>query len=122
VTDLAWSPEDRYLASVGLDSQVLIWSGYTLGAPGLLQNNNLLNKERSYCYFKNEYAELISITDLSRVFVGIRLESSWRHSLTIAASKFGAQRIGNLKLKFESLSKTLPGVRFSDDSGEFACS
>ena len=32
VTDLAWSPEDRYLASVGLDSQVLIWSGYTLGA------------------------------------------------------------------------------------------
>ena len=31
VTDLAWSPEDRYLASVGLDSQVLIWSGYTLG-------------------------------------------------------------------------------------------
>jgi protein HIRA/HIR1 len=33
VTDIAWSPEDRYLASVGLDSQVLIWSGYTLGAP-----------------------------------------------------------------------------------------
>jgi len=33
VTDLAWSPEDRYLASVGLDSQVLIWSGYTLGGP-----------------------------------------------------------------------------------------
>ncbi|KAI0280436.1 WD40 repeat-like protein [Russula aff. rugulosa BPL654] len=30
VTDLAWSPEDRHLASVGLDSQVLIWSGYTL--------------------------------------------------------------------------------------------
>jgi len=30
VTDLAWSPEDRFLASVGLDSQVLIWSGYTL--------------------------------------------------------------------------------------------
>ena len=33
VTDLAWSPEDRYLASVGLDSQVLIWSGFTLGRP-----------------------------------------------------------------------------------------
>ncbi|KAF8911743.1 WD40-repeat-containing domain protein [Mucidula mucida] len=30
VTDLAWAPEDRYLASVGLDSQVLIWCGYTL--------------------------------------------------------------------------------------------
>lgn len=33
VTDLAWSPEDRYIASVGLDSQVLIWSGFTLGEP-----------------------------------------------------------------------------------------
>ena len=32
VTDLAWSPGDRYLASVGLDSQVIIWCGFTLGA------------------------------------------------------------------------------------------
>ena len=31
VTDLAWSPGDRYLASVGLDSAVMIWCGYTLG-------------------------------------------------------------------------------------------
>ncbi|OSX63696.1 hypothetical protein POSPLADRAFT_1065767 [Postia placenta MAD-698-R-SB12] len=30
VTDIAWSPGDRYLATVGLDSQVLIWCGYTL--------------------------------------------------------------------------------------------
>ncbi|OCH87135.1 WD40 repeat-like protein [Obba rivulosa] len=30
VTDIAWSPEDRYLATAGLDSQVLIWCGYTL--------------------------------------------------------------------------------------------
>ncbi|KAI0084762.1 WD40 repeat-like protein [Irpex rosettiformis] len=30
VTDLAWSPGDRYLASVGLDSQVIIWCGFTL--------------------------------------------------------------------------------------------
>lgn len=30
VTDLAWSPGDRYLASVGLDSQVFIWCGFTL--------------------------------------------------------------------------------------------
>ncbi|THH08803.1 hypothetical protein EW145_g2454 [Phellinidium pouzarii] len=30
VTDLAWSPDDRYLASTGLDSKVLIWCGYTL--------------------------------------------------------------------------------------------
>ena len=31
VTDLAWAPEDRYLASVGLDSKVIVWCGYTLG-------------------------------------------------------------------------------------------
>ncbi|KAJ8519415.1 hypothetical protein ONZ45_g3630 [Pleurotus djamor] len=30
VTDVAWSPRDRYLASVGLDSMVMIWCGYTL--------------------------------------------------------------------------------------------
>ncbi|KAH8817594.1 histone transcription regulator 1 [Flagelloscypha sp. PMI_526] len=30
VVDVAWSPEDRYLASVGLDSAVMIWCGYTL--------------------------------------------------------------------------------------------
>ncbi|PPQ65112.1 hypothetical protein CVT24_003003 [Panaeolus cyanescens] len=30
VTDVAWSPGDRYLASVGLDSAVIIWCGYTL--------------------------------------------------------------------------------------------
>ncbi|KAI0777359.1 WD40 repeat-like protein [Trametes elegans] len=30
VTDVAWSPGDRYLASVGLDSAVLIWCGFTL--------------------------------------------------------------------------------------------
>ncbi|KAG8988475.1 HIR complex subunit [Tulasnella sp. JGI-2019a] len=30
VADLAWHPKDRYLASVGLDSKVIIWCGYTL--------------------------------------------------------------------------------------------
>ncbi|GJJ10789.1 hypothetical protein Clacol_005017 [Clathrus columnatus] len=30
VTDLAWAPEDRYLASVGLDSKVIVWCGLTL--------------------------------------------------------------------------------------------
>ncbi|KAG6829748.1 hypothetical protein H0H92_003624 [Tricholoma furcatifolium] len=36
VTDVAWAPQDRYLASVGLDSQVLIWCGYTLGEHEML--------------------------------------------------------------------------------------
>ncbi|KAF8136971.1 histone transcription regulator 1 [Boletus edulis] len=31
VVDIAWAPDDRYLASVGLDSKVIIWCGYTLG-------------------------------------------------------------------------------------------
>jgi protein HIRA/HIR1 len=31
VTDVAWSPGDKYLASVGLDSMVIIWCGFTLG-------------------------------------------------------------------------------------------
>ncbi|PFH50533.1 hypothetical protein AMATHDRAFT_144901 [Amanita thiersii Skay4041] len=30
VTDVAWSPGDRYLASVGLDSTIFIWCGFTL--------------------------------------------------------------------------------------------
>ena len=30
VTDIAWAPNDRYLASVGLDSVIYIWCGYTL--------------------------------------------------------------------------------------------
>lgn len=29
VTDLAWSEEDEYIATVGLDSLVFIWSGTT---------------------------------------------------------------------------------------------
>lgn len=38
VTDLAWAPEDRYLASVGLDSVILVWCGYTLGEPDLFEH------------------------------------------------------------------------------------
>lgn len=30
MTDLAWAPNDRYLASVGLDSTVIVWCGYSL--------------------------------------------------------------------------------------------
>lgn len=30
VTDVAWSPGDRFLASVGLDSAVMVWCGFTL--------------------------------------------------------------------------------------------
>jgi hypothetical protein len=71
-------------------------------------------------FLKNEYAKSISITALSRASVGTRLGSFWQHSLTTAASKFGAQWIGNWKLRFENLSRILLEVPFSDDSGELS--
>ncbi len=66
---------------------------------------------------KNECAKLISITVLSRAFVGILLESFWRLSLMTAVSKSGAQWIGNWRLRLENLSRILLGVPFFDDSG-----
>ena len=39
---MAWSPDDRYLASVGLDSQIIIWCGFTLGANNLFSVQRLL--------------------------------------------------------------------------------
>ena len=45
VVDIAWAPEDRYLASVGLDSKVLIWCGYTLGK----YPTTLRLRARSHC-------------------------------------------------------------------------
>ncbi|KAG9311673.1 WD40-repeat-containing domain protein [Chiua virens] len=40
VVDVAWAPEDRYLASVGLDSKVIIWCGYTLERIRKLDQHN----------------------------------------------------------------------------------
>ncbi|KAF8841980.1 histone transcription regulator 1 [Paxillus ammoniavirescens] len=40
VTDIAWAPEDRYLASVGLDSNVIVWCGYTLERIRKLDQHN----------------------------------------------------------------------------------
>ncbi|KAI6021803.1 histone transcription regulator 1 [Pisolithus microcarpus] len=40
VTDIAWAPEDRYLASVGLDSRVIVWCGYTLERIRKLDQHN----------------------------------------------------------------------------------
>jgi hypothetical protein len=108
------------LRGSGFSSVDLEWF-YPRYASSIAKKNCLFNMERLYRYLKNEYAELISTMDLSKAFVGIRLGSSWQLNLTIVVSKFGAQRTGNLKLKFESLSKTLPGARFSDDSGELDC-
>ncbi|KAF9226375.1 WD40 repeat-like protein [Gyrodon lividus] len=40
VTDIAWAPEDRYLASVGLDSKVIVWCGFTLERIRKLDQHN----------------------------------------------------------------------------------
>ncbi|KAH0834880.1 histone transcription regulator 1 [Lanmaoa asiatica] len=40
VVDIAWAPEDRYLASVGLDSNIIIWCGYTLERLRKLDQHN----------------------------------------------------------------------------------
>ncbi|KAH7882376.1 histone transcription regulator 1 [Phlebopus sp. FC_14] len=40
VTDVAWAPEDRYLASVGLDSKVIVWCGFTLERIRKLDQHN----------------------------------------------------------------------------------
>ncbi|KAG8216509.1 histone transcription regulator 1 [Butyriboletus roseoflavus] len=40
VVDIAWAPEDRFLASVGLDSKVLIWCGFTLERIRKLDQHN----------------------------------------------------------------------------------
>ena len=39
---MSWAPNDRYLASVGLDSKVIIWCGFTLGAYGSKHLSNTL--------------------------------------------------------------------------------
>lgn len=118
VTDLAWSPEDRYLASVGLDSQVLIWSGYTLGGLFSIIDPSPFHHDMAVLPSKNEYAESISTMVSSRVFAGTQLGSFWQRSPTIAVSKSGVQWIGNSRLRFENLSKILLEAPFSDDSGE----
>jgi len=76
--------------------------------------------EWPYSPSKSEYAELINTTVSSREFVGTRLGSFWQRNLMIAVSKFGVQRIGNLRPRFENHSKILPEAPFSEDSGELA--
>ena len=122
MTDLAWSPEDRYLASVGLDSQVLIWSGYTLGAPFNIVDQSSFHHDMAILPSKNESAESINTMVSSRVFAGTQLGSFWQRSPTIAVSKSGVQWIGSSRLRFENLSRILLEAPFSDDSGETATS
>jgi WD40 repeat protein len=72
VTDVAWSPGDRFLASVGLDSAVMVWCGFTLGIPHIPLS--LLHSLTSL--YQNVYANSTYIKALSRVCVGTLLENS----------------------------------------------
>lgn len=72
VTDLAWSPGDRYLASVGLDSKVIIWCGYTLGPSPLSPLFVVLPP------LKHPYRASSKIGPTSRVRKGRLLGPCWR--------------------------------------------
>lgn len=89
VTDVAWAPEDRYLASVGLDSKVLIWCGYTLGAHYFRFLHNVsMTALQSVCISS------INTKDSSRAYVGIQSGNFLLLSLMTGLSKFGALAIG----------------------------
>ncbi|KZO90530.1 WD40 repeat-like protein [Calocera viscosa TUFC12733] len=40
VSDLAWSPQDRFLASVSVDSSVIVWDGYSFDRVAKLNGHN----------------------------------------------------------------------------------
>lgn len=69
VTGLAWSTGDRYLASVSLDSVVMIWDGFTLG------NRFEVSLYRVLLSLQTEFRSWISIPALLRVYVGTQLEN-----------------------------------------------
>ena len=103
VTDVAWSPGDRYLASVGLDSAVLVWCGYTLGV--LFPSYSvMLHCERAA---QNVYAKSTSTKVSSRACVGILSESFWRLALTIGPFEYGGHPTGSWRLRLRSPLITL---------------
>ncbi len=53
VTDVAWSPEDRFVASTGLDSKVFIWCGFTLGTMTHLHLQRVHDNSVIHVYLKN---------------------------------------------------------------------
>jgi WD40 repeat protein len=74
VTDVAWSPGDRYLASVGLDSQVMVWCGFTLGE----FFSSLFNAGDLTRTAQNASEGSISTRALSRASAGTPLVNSLR--------------------------------------------
>ena len=91
VTDVAWSPGDRYLASVGLDSAVLVWCGYTLGESDQLPVSGL----RFELSTQSGCGRSTNTRGSSRVYAGILLGSSLLRALMTGLSEYGERRIGN---------------------------
>ena len=91
VTDVAWSPGDRYLASVGLDSAVLVWCGYTLGASDQQPVLGL----RAELSTQSGYGRSTNTKVLSRVYDGILLGSSLLRALMTGLSEYGERQTGS---------------------------
>ena len=73
VTDLAWAPKDRFLASVGLDAKTIIWDGYNLrNHHSFYQSRLYLTRVSVQKNFESSAYTKVS----SKEFVGILLESS----------------------------------------------
>ena len=91
VTDVAWSPGDRYLASVGLDSAVLVWCGYTLGKSDqqpVLELTAELSLQRGYGRSTNTKG-------LSRVYAGILSGNSLPRDPMTGLSGYGERQTGS---------------------------
>jgi WD40 repeat protein len=101
VTDVAWSPGDRYLASVGLDSAVIVWCGFTLGIAMLHSSFSIDDWFKA----KNDFGNSINIKDSSRVSAGTLSASFLRLSQTTELWRYGKLQTGHSKLKWQSLSR-----------------
>lgn len=79
VADIAWSPDDSMIASVGLDSTVFIWDGDSFG----VSSNQMDALPDSVVYAlalsQSSSRKSKDMVDSSRACAGIPLASTWQH-------------------------------------------
>lgn len=92
VTDLAFSPGDRYLASTGLDSKVLIWNGSNLELLRKLDQHQGFVKGVCWDPVGQYLATQVRTSICSPILILILFRSP-----TINPSKYGIRPIGPWK-------------------------